>query len=65
MYKNLQIELVKKGWSILDLARESGIKYQTLINKVNGNSEFKFDECVAIKTALSSKMPLEEIFFHQ
>ena len=43
MYKNLNVELARLGWNIIRLSEETGIKYQTLVTKMKGNSEFKFD----------------------
>lgn len=54
MYKNLNVELARLGWNIIRLSEETGIKYQTLVTKMKGNSEFKFDECLAIKKAMGS-----------
>lgn len=65
MYKNLNVELARLGWNIIRLSEETGIKYQTLVTKMKGNSEFKFDECLAIKKAMSCKIPLEVLFLHQ
>ena len=65
MYKNLNVELARRGWNIIRLSEETGIKYQTLVTKMKGNSEFKFDECLAIKKAMGCKIPLEVLFLHQ
>ena len=40
MYKNLNVELARLGWNIIRLSEETGIKYQTLVTKMKGNSEF-------------------------
>lgn len=62
MYKNVRLELVRKDMTITDLARESGIRYQTLSEKLRGNSPITFDEACAIKRALNTDMALEELF---
>ena len=65
MYENLNIEMVRNKCNILQLSKKTGIKYQTLVGKVRGESQFKFDECLAIKHALHSEMPLEVLFMHE
>lgn len=65
MYENLNIEMAKNRCNILQLSEKTGIKYQTLVGKVRGDSQFKFDECLAIKRALHSEMPLEVLFAHK
>ena len=62
MYPNIRAELGLRNMTRLDLSAETGIKYGTLISKLNGESEFTFTEAVGIKKALKSKMPLEELF---
>lgn len=64
MYKNLNMEMAREGCNILQLSEKTGIKYQTLVGKVRGDSQFKFDECLMIKEALHSQMPLEVLFMH-
>lgn len=63
MYKNLKIEMVRNGYNILQLSEKTGIKYQTLVGKIRGDSQFKFDECLKIKCALHSEMPLEVLLY--
>ena len=65
MYENLNIEMARNRCNILQLSKKTKIKYQTLVGKVRGDSQFKFDECLAIKRALHSEMPLEVLFMHR
>lgn len=62
MYKNVKVEMVRQDMTLVDLSMESGIRYQTLSEKLRGNLPIKFDEAVAIKRALHSEMTLEELF---
>ncbi|WP_295236885.1 helix-turn-helix domain-containing protein [Veillonella sp.] len=62
MYKNLEAELAKKGWSKKDLANVTGIRYETLVLKLNGKYKLSLDECFAIKDALDSELLIEELF---
>lgn len=62
MYPNLNAELARKGWTRKDLARETGLKYQTLNEKMNGKRPFTFPEAVLVKKALSTELGLEQIF---
>lgn len=62
MYPNLNAELARRSWSRKDLARVTGLKYQTLNDKMNGKRPFTFQEAMLIKKALSTEMGLEQIF---
>ena len=62
MYTNIKIELVKKHWTLVDLAAAIGMRYQTLSEKMRGNSPFTLQEAIAIKQALGSDEPLEYLF---
>lgn len=63
MYKALNVELAKNGLTKKDLARISGISYSSLLDKLNRRTSFTFDECVKIKRALNTSLPLEDLFF--
>lgn len=62
MYPNLNAELARRCWSRKDLAKATGIKYQTLNDKMNGKRPFTFPEAVLVKKALSTELGLEQIF---
>jgi lambda repressor-like predicted transcriptional regulator len=53
MYLNLKAELARAGLNYKDLSKATGIKYDTLVNKLNGKSDFARSEMFAIKKALS------------
>lgn len=62
MFDNVRIELVRKHMTMLDLSEKTGIRYQTLSEKMRGNSPLLFKEAVLIKEALETEMTLEELF---
>ena len=62
MYPNLNAEMARQGWTRKDLANKTGIRYQTLNEKLNGKRPFTFLETVKIKKALSTDLSLEQIF---
>lgn len=49
MFMNLNAELARKKMTIKELARKTGIKYESLKNKMAGNTEFKRTEMLSIK----------------
>lgn len=63
MYKSINVEMAKNGLTKKDLARVSGIPYSSLLDKLNRRTAFTFDECIKIKRALNTSIPLEELFF--
>lgn len=62
MYKELDVELTRKGMTRKDLSEKTGIRYQTLNSKLRKEYPLTFDECLKIKAALQSDMPLEKLF---
>ncbi len=55
--------LLEKGITIRELAASTGIKVQTLSNKINNVTEFTQSELVAIQNALGlSNKQMREIF---
>lgn len=62
MYRELKAEIVRKGFSISSLAEAVGITQPSLSKKLNGSTKFTLDEVFAIKAALKSDMPIEELF---
>ena len=65
MYKELDIEILRKGMNKKILAKKANIRYQTLIAKLQGKYPITFDECLKIKEALNSDLPLEILFSTQ
>ena len=62
MYLNVKAELARKNLSMVDLSNMTGIRYQTLVDKVNGKFSINVEEAKKIKAALGVDMPLEELF---
>ena len=62
MFLNVRVELARKNWTVLDLSKATGIRYQTLTLKLSGKSELTIGEARMIKAALESKLTLEELF---
>ena len=49
MFNNLNAEMARKGMNIKDLSLKTGIKYDSLKNKMSGSTEFKRSEMLSIK----------------
>lgn len=62
MYENVRAELARRNKTIVDLSQETGIRYQTLSEKLRGNSPLTLKEAVAIKQALNLDMSIEDLF---
>lgn len=63
MYKNLLGEMARNRLNKGDLARLLNISIKELIQKFSGKSDFRLDECLKIKSALSNnQLGLEYLF---
>ena len=62
MYKNIDVELAKKGWKKKMLSGQTGIAYNTLLSKLAGSYPFTLDECFLIKDALDPNLTIEYLF---
>jgi len=62
MYPVIKEAMEKKHMTLVDLASATGIRYQTLSEKLRGNYQVTVTEAVAIKKALGVKTPLEVLF---
>lgn len=62
MFSNVKAELARKGLTVVDLSNKTGIRYQSLSNKLNGKTPLKLEEARKIKTALDVDLPLEKLF---
>ena len=62
MYKNIYVELAKKGWKKKMLSGQTGIAYNTLLSKLAGSYPFTLDECFLIKDALDPNLTIEYLF---
>lgn len=62
MYSNVRAELARRGLTVVDLSNKTGIRYQSLTNKISGKTPLKLEEARAIKNALGVDLPLEKLF---
>jgi len=62
MYLNVKAELARQNLSVVDLSNKTGIRYQTLIEKLNGKYPLTLDEAKKIKAALGVDLSMEELF---
>jgi transcriptional regulator with XRE-family HTH domain len=62
MYENLRAEIARKNMTIVELSNATGIRYQTLSEKLRGNSQFTVKEAKAIKSALAVDLSIDELF---
>ena len=58
----LQSQINQKGFSLTYIADASGLEIHNLQNKIYGKYELKLWEVIAIKDAVMSDLPLEELF---
>ncbi len=49
MFSNLNAEMARRKITIKSLAKKTGITYESLKNKMSGNTEFKRSEMISIK----------------
>lgn len=62
MYRTLEAERVRAGWTKQEFARRVGIPYRTLRSKLKGEAKFTIDECIHIKNTLGVEMTVEDLF---
>ena len=62
MYLNVKAELARQNLSVVDLSNKTGIRYQTLVEKLNGKYPLTLDEAKKIKAALGVDLSIEELF---
>lgn len=62
MFTRIDIERARDKLTIKQLAVKSGIKYDALLCKLNGKTEFTRSEMLKIQHAFSAYVPLEELF---
>ena len=62
MYLNVKAELARQNLSVVDLSNKTGIRYQTLVEKLNGKYPMTLDEAKKIKAALGVDLSMEELF---
>ena len=62
MYRYLKGEIVKSGYQIKKLASELGMSDKTLRNKLNGITDFTWNEALAIRNLINPRMDIEKLF---
>ena len=62
MYLNVKAELARQNLSVVDLSNKTGIRYQTLVEKLNGKYPMTLDEAKNIKAALGVDLSMGELF---
>lgn len=62
MYSNVKAELARRNLTVVDLSNMTGIRYQTLVDKINGKYPLTLDEAKKIKAALNVDIAIEELF---
>lgn len=62
MYSNVKAELARKNLSLVDLSNMTGIRYNTLVLKINGHYPLTLDEAKKIKEALKVDLTIDELF---
>lgn len=62
MYRFLRAEMVKSNIPVSNLARQIGVAEKTLRNKLNGKTDFTWQEALKIRKIVNPKMELEELF---
>ena len=62
MYLNVKAELARQNLSVVDLSYKTGIRYQTLVEKLNGKYPLTLDEAKNIKAVLGVDLSMEELF---
>lgn len=60
--KNIEEVRKGKGVTLVDIADLLGVGYRTVRDKIDGVSDFKFGETVAIKKAFFPEYELEYLF---
>lgn len=62
MFLNINIERARDGLSVRQLAQKAGMKYDTLLRKLNGESEFTRAEMIKVQNAFSCRVSLDKLF---
>lgn len=62
MLNNLEDIRKKKKVSLVDMADLLGVKYQTISEKINGKSDFKFGEAIKIQETFFPEYEIKYLF---
>lgn len=62
MFRNLKAEMVRTGITKKDIAKLLGLRYGTVIDKLNGKYPFKLDEAIKIRQVFFQSLTFEYLF---
>lgn len=62
MHKNLRSEMTRKGITLVDISEFLGLRYGTVVDKVNGKYRFYYKEALAIKRRFFPDHDIEYLF---
>ncbi|MTD40105.1 helix-turn-helix domain-containing protein [Erwinia sp. CPCC 100877] len=62
MLRNFENIRREKGIRLVDIAQLIGVKYQTVSEKINGQSTFKLDEVLKISETFFPEYKIEYLF---
>lgn len=65
MLRNLEDVRQNKNVSLVDMADLLGVKYQTVSDKINGKSDFKFGEAMKIQETFFPEYEIKYLFAKQ
>lgn len=64
MFRKLNMELARLGWTKKVLSEKAEIPYSTLLDKLSGRTPLTLDDCSTIKAVTRSTLAIEELFEH-
>lgn len=62
MYREIEIQLIRKQMSKPELANAMGINKLTLYSKLRGDSPFTLEECFLIQELIGDDLTLDQLF---
>jgi len=62
MHKNLRAEMDRKGITLIDISKLLGLRYGTVVDKVNGKYRFYYNEALEIKRHFFPDHDIEYLF---
>ncbi|MGN7309883.1 XRE family transcriptional regulator [Alkalicoccobacillus gibsonii] len=62
MLRNLKAEMIRTNIKPADIAAFLNVRYATIIDKLNGNYHFSFNDAIKIKNHFFPQMNIEYLF---
>lgn len=62
MYRNLLAEMARHNVTRKDIAEALGVRYATIVEKINNKYDFTYSEALAIKNIFFKNYNLEYLF---